>query len=682
MNNLYKIIAFKIYCKIRERRILLNKADIESEKQTKMATEIIIETFDVDNHDSIIEFGNKIFEMSRSNVNDEFIIENFKKQINYFNSSNEVEYQSQKSLDLLCIGSNILFLVGSENLMQKILNLDFMPTYKKLLEYYIKQKKTENSNPKVFIKTIFASFSNTSADFEFMTAENVKFGFVKTALDCLQHGDFLEKIELDSDESISLYNSITGFLFNNAKRCTIKDDLKKLNAIDIIKENMKKVEISLQVCENRKELLEIFQLKLVIILAFIIEDEQLNVLDFSNEILSIFIKQLEKVINMSQNNTIRLNSKFYTTYKIGFSTTYASACDILSGLYRVSVNDNAKKILYELDALPLIIKLFDEGNNEEQEKAADIICSMCFNRNVRNSIESKQDILKLIKERALNSSNNNIIRTCKQIIEMIAKPLENRLKSTNNNFKNKHIMISYNHSTKQQCKKLNSFLKSKGYKTWFDLDDMSNDIHDDMAKAVENASIVLICYSENYKNSNNCRLEAQYATDLCKNIIPLRMQSKYKADGWLGIILSGRLYINFPNSDFNESDPAINEIFKRIDGILNGNSEAVAEDILIKTVAITKNINKFESLKNLNRIDIIKNWKQEDIEQWLIGNNLKEFLNLFEGYDGTSLLGLIELKSKYYTRFFDIIDDELKILNIKVSLRARMKLFQLINELL
>ena len=58
-----------------------------------------------------------------------------------------------------------------------------------------------------------------------------------------------------------------------------------------------------------------------------------------------------------------------------------------------------------------------------------------------------------------------------------------------------------------------------------------------MAEAVEQASVFLMCVSEKYYLSPNCRLEAEYAIKLQKPIIPLIMQEDYMPLGWLGIII-------------------------------------------------------------------------------------------------------------------------------------------------
>jgi len=67
-----------------------------------------------------------------------------------------------------------------------------------------------------------------------------------------------------------------------------------------------------------------------------------------------------------------------------------------------------------------------------------------------------------------------------------------------------------------------------------------------MASAVENSLCVLFCVTKKYKESNFCRLEAEYALQQKKPFIPLIMERGYKADGWLGILIGTR-YCWFDN---------------------------------------------------------------------------------------------------------------------------------------
>ena len=52
---------------------------------------------------------------------------------------------------------------------------------------------------------------------------------------------------------------------------------------------------------------------------------------------------------------------------------------------------------------------------------------------------------------------------------------------------------------------LKTQLQAQGYKVWMDIDEMGGSTLESMAKAVENASVVLVCVSQKYKESPNCR---------------------------------------------------------------------------------------------------------------------------------------------------------------------------------
>ena len=65
---------------------------------------------------------------------------------------------------------------------------------------------------------------------------------------------------------------------------------------------------------------------------------------------------------------------------------------------------------------------------------------------------------------------------------------------------------------------------------------------DTMALAVEGSEVMLIGVSRAYKESSNCRMEAQYGLQKKKAMIPLMMQEGYEADGWLGLLLGTSLW--------------------------------------------------------------------------------------------------------------------------------------------
>ena len=116
------------------------------------------------------------------------------------------------------------------------------------------------------------------------------------------------------------------------------------------------------------------------------------------------------------------------------------------------------------------------------------------------------------------------------------------------------IMISYNGASRDLCINLKDELEKAGYKVWIDIDEIHGSSLDSMARAVETSEIILMCVTEKYRQSINCQAEAQYAFKLKKPILPLIMQKGYEnVDGWLGMIMGDRIYINFMKYNFVEA---------------------------------------------------------------------------------------------------------------------------------
>ena len=129
-----------------------------------------------------------------------------------------------------------------------------------------------------------------------------------------------------------------------------------------------------------------------------------------------------------------------------------------------------------------------------------------------------------------------------------------------------HIMISYSQtSSSDLARQLNDELKKQNYSTWIDYEKMSGYLDEAMAKAVEDASVVLVLVTNEYSKSENCKKECGYASSLRKRIIPIRVNDECDPcvlNGRVGIILSGLLYIDFSKQSFQKS---MNELSKQID---------------------------------------------------------------------------------------------------------------------
>ena len=107
------------------------------------------------------------------------------------------------------------------------------------------------------------------------------------------------------------------------------------------------------------------------------------------------------------------------------------------------------------------------------------------------------------------------------------------------------IMLSYCWAEKTVSKPIFESLSKKGYRVWFDEQNMHGDSLQAMANGIQNSLCIVICISENYEKSNACRHEAEYAYTLQRRIVPVLAQPRYKARNWLGFIVGSCIYINF-----------------------------------------------------------------------------------------------------------------------------------------
>eukprot|EP01046_Picozoa_sp_COSAG06_P032980 COSAG06_NODE_3334_length_5492_cov_11.969776_2_plen_594_part_00 len=108
-----------------------------------------------------------------------------------------------------------------------------------------------------------------------------------------------------------------------------------------------------------------------------------------------------------------------------------------------------------------------------------------------------------------------------------------------------HVMASYNWDHQEVILRVVTSLQDRGYLVWVDTEQMKGATVDTMALAVEGSAVVLLGVSRAYKESSNCRMEAQYALQKKKPLIPLMLTPGYEADGWLGLLLGTSIWYGF-----------------------------------------------------------------------------------------------------------------------------------------
>ena len=123
---------------------------------------------------------------------------------------------------------------------------------------------------------------------------------------------------------------------------------------------------------------------------------------------------------------------------------------------------------------------------------------------------------------------------------------------------------------KDRCLHLCDELEKRQFVTWIDLRHQGDFLYEKLALAVENAYLLLICYRQEYQDSELCRHEALYAKSLGKPLIFVRMDKDYKPNNWLGFMLTDAVRIDFSHN--KQIDDFMIDLLPRIKDIQRRNS--------------------------------------------------------------------------------------------------------------
>jgi hypothetical protein len=196
-----------------------------------------------------------------------------------------------------------------------------------------------------------------------------------------------------------------------------------------------------------------------------------------------------------------------------------------------------------------------------------------------------------------------------------------------------------------------------------------------MAEAVENSEFVILCMSDSYKRSVYCQAEAEYAFQCKRRLIPLIVRQEYRPDGWLGLLLASRIYIDFGRFDFKKGCEALlNEIALQKKSQLNtdkenGHTTSSAAEIDPTKVILpndsskinlpTEYIDRDTHDSTYHSISIHK-WTNKDVLDFLFDSKLYLMMPLCESLNGYGLEKFFRMCQKKPTKFYSQLNDELR----------------------
>ena len=257
------------------------------------------------------------------------------------------------------------------------------------------------------------------------------------------------------------------------------------------------------------------------------------------------------------------------------------------------------------------------NDDEETANGARALWMLAFDDTNKDVIRQQEGTLDSL--RALHHSTNPKVQKAAAgtLGEIEGKKARNNADKTEGTTGN-HVMISYQWDAQEGLVKVKNKLQASGYRVWMDLERMGGSTLEAMAKAVENAAVILVCVSERYKESPNCRSEAEYAYQLKKDIIPLKMQRNYTADGWLGMLAGTKLWIDFQCKKYIDS--GVGKLIKELGGrgkdfdTTDGPVEALIRqrEASIVTALPPQSVTKVSS------------WTNQDVKKWLTEIGLEQ----------------------------------------------------------
>jgi hypothetical protein len=420
-------------------------------------------------------------------------------------------------------------------------------------------------------------------------------------------------------------------------------------------------------------------------LSNIATDHQINTILKIQEIIPIFVKQINKgaqEINKSPNlerEKIQFNeedeaiSQQYDVYHVPDDddvNLQRSLTGLINTIYRLAVND---KIKYDLfvkhnvkDSLRILVF---KGVEIEKKYALKLLAQLCFDAQVIDMVSKDVELVQYIEKLSNNSDCviKSLPKVCKQVLWSLKMKnytsKEDAVKGSTS--QKSQIMISYNGASRDLCINLKDELEKAGYKVWIDIDEIHGSSLDSMARAVETSEIILMCVTEKYRQSINCQAEAQYAFKLKKPILPLIMQKGYEnVDGWLGMIMGDRIYINFMKYNFVE---AIKRLLAQVSLLKPPNqpmnSPPKPPASIIQTEIVNENIST---------------WDEAKVEKWFNDNGNSAIYQKLKPCDGELLVQLHKMYLHAPEFFYQSLSND-KVYDLRQTLVFTKQFEKLFN---
>ncbi|XP_052794832.1 uncharacterized protein LOC128227924 isoform X2 [Mya arenaria] len=465
----------------------------------------------------------------------------------------------------------------------------------------------EGYNLILTIREILWNFSDSSHRFSETISETSLFSKLVHDLQVIYEHEF---DEMQEEGNPFAFSSAVGILHNCARNPDVNDEkFRSVGAVEALSPFLE--------CK-----LVYVKMVTVLVLGNIVTEQEVSKLAMDVDVIDFLLKAIGKAINARD----RKEEGFHLT-------------ELIDGLASMARSDeNKNKIMAKEDIAAMTLKILNGKDSSESEILASVklIWELSFLGAMKQKFIANKQLMSSIEK--LQKSVNNDIKLAAGTAHFVLRGKDQRLDLTQREESNsrrappiggvpgaaskpagKHIMISYCWSDKEMVLRIYQALVAANLKIWIDVQEMHKymNVLEGMARAVEEASIILVCFSDKYKQSRNCRTEAEYLFAKQKEFIPLKMQRGYQADGWLGALIGVKLYIEFSNH--YPFDQKLRELSTNIVKLTKQQTEGDSPS----PPPLTQSVRKRDSRQPSNQDPAVKDWSKTQVEKWTKENGME-----------------------------------------------------------
>ncbi|CAF3933768.1 unnamed protein product [Rotaria sp. Silwood2] len=410
------------------------------------------------------------------------------------------------------------------------------------------------------------------------------------------------------------------------------------------------------------------------ILAAIMTEDDIKRLDDPGAIAKVFLDHLTEITDRS-----------------GWEVRIKN---LLTRLKILLQHDQIRDEIYKQNGVPLFIYCATVTKYDTiiQQRALENLLIMSFNEKVHLNLKENTTFMTQIKSISENSTEPDLQRAAESLLWILTKDETSKESIDNQTSETTYdIMISYSHKDKDLCFQLYDRLQKDNFRVWLDRDQIHGTPLESMSNAIENSEFVFLCMSDAYKQSGYCKMEAYYALERQCCIIPLVMKSQYRPDGWLGIVVTGRMRIDFPKYGFEDAYNKLmieidrNRREKKKDSYLHHHdipATTTPSNISVKEDKVIEKL-VFQAKSDHCLPSNIEQWTTDDTQQFLIKQQLENFLPICSRMNGTRLVQLYKMCMKNSPVMFQSLNNQFAMMNIekKKSIIEIIEYFQFLDDL-